>query len=527
MSMYDDSVLAHLVANRIGQDTKAPILTFEYEGEVEERTYAELYANANKLAAFFIDHGMEKGDRFGILLLNHPEVVEALVAASISGCVAVPIDPRTKGAKLAYMLNDSGCRGIICEDYNLEAVRQAALDSVDWCVQVGDNASEPTIDYRALMQADVENIAVRTESGNDPLQILYTSGTTGDPKGIVKPNVNYAQAQILGSSVFGIQDSDKLYTGLSLSHGNAQLMTLAPALTMGVPVVFSRKFTRSRLWDITRQFRCTMFNLLGGMTAAIYSLPPATNDGDNPIRRVISAGMPAAIWQDFAQRFDVELLEVYGSAEGGLFWNAGNGPAGSFGNLRENPLFEGRIVDEADNDCGPGQSGELIWRFRSGEAIEVLYLNNPEASAKKTRDGWFRTGDVVHADANGWLFFDYRKGGGIRHNGDFINPAFVEKVIAESGLVDDVFVYGVPAASGAPGEKDVVAAVVPREGYSLDSDELFSVCREGLESNFVPTYVQVVDEIPKTASEKPQERFLIEAFEKSPQRVFTEELSRV
>jgi crotonobetaine/carnitine-CoA ligase len=131
-------------------------------------------------------------------------------------------------------------------------------------------------------------------------------------------------------------------------------------------------------------------------------------------------------------------------------------------------------------------------------------------------------GDVVHQDADGWLYFDFRKGGGIRHNGEFVNPAFVEKVIAECAEVDDVFVYGVPARSGAPGERDVVAAVVPRPGAPFDPQTAFRACRARLEVALVPQYVQVVDAIPKTASEKPQERFLIGAFSAPPQRVFSE-----
>ena len=127
------------------------------------------------------------------------------------------------------------------------------------------------------------------------------------------------------------------------------------------------------------------------------------------------------------------------------------------------------------------------------------------------------------ADEQGWLFFSHRKGGGIRHNGDFVNPGFVEKVIAEHPQVSDVFVYGVEAASGAPGEKDVVAAIVPEEASEFSASAVFAACREGLESNFVPSYLQVVDEIPKTASEKPQERFLLEAFSANPEAVFTEE----
>ncbi|HJP37183.1 MAG TPA: ATP-dependent acyl-CoA ligase, partial [Gammaproteobacteria bacterium] len=111
---------------------------------------------------------------------------------------------------------------------------------------------------------------------------------------------------------------------------------------------------------------------------------------------------------------------------------------------------------------------------------------------------------------------------GIRHNGDFINPAFVEKELAEHPAIDDVFVYGVPSANGVPGEKDVVAAIVAADPASFDPKAVFAACRKHLESSFVPSYLQVVPEIPKTASEKPQERFLLEAFDKDADNVITE-----
>jgi crotonobetaine/carnitine-CoA ligase len=152
--------------------------------------------------------------------------------------------------------------------------------------------------------------------------------------------------------------------------------------------------------------------------------------------------------------------------------------------------------------------GEIVSRAASGAAPAVEYFRNPAASRAKTAGGWLRSGDMGHRDADGWLFFDHRKGGGIRHNGDFVHPGFVEKVIAEHPAVSDVFVYGVPAASGAPGEKDVVAAIAPARGAELDPGSVFAACRAGLEPNFVPSYLQIVDEIPKTASEKPQEHVL-------------------
>jgi crotonobetaine/carnitine-CoA ligase len=158
-----------------------------------------------------------------------------------------------------------------------------------------------------------------------------------------------------------------------------------------------------------------------------------------------------------------------------------------------------------------------------GSSPSVEYYDNPEASEKKTRGGWLRSGDIGHADEEGWLYFDYRKGGGIRHNGDFVNISFVEKAIAELPSVTDVFIYGVEAASGSPGEKDVVAAIVPTDSATFSPGGVFVECRRLLESNFVPSYLQVVDEIPKTASEKPQERFLLAQFAIDAANVHTED----
>jgi crotonobetaine/carnitine-CoA ligase len=221
----------------------------------------------------------------------------------------------------------------------------------------------------------------------------------------------------------------------------------------------------------------------------------------------------------------VKIFEFYGAMDGGgiAYKPVGQGPIGSFG--KPSPTIEMKILDGNGNECPAGVVGEICTRPVGGERPTVEYFGNPEASEKKVRGGWNHSGDMGHADEDGWLFFDYRVGGGIRHNGDFVNPGFVEKAIAELPEVEDVFVYGVPAASGAPGEKDVVAAIACVDGADTDTGPIFAACREKLEPNFVPSYLQVLDEIPKTASEKPQERLLLEAFDAIAANVHTERRS--
>ncbi|MDP7549197.1 MAG: AMP-binding protein [Alphaproteobacteria bacterium] len=533
MAERDLRVLADLIAMQAEAQPDLDVVTFEGGGRFDDeiRSYGDLWDNGNRVAAELIARGMAPGDRFALLMRNHPEFIDVMVGASISACVFVPIDPRSRGRKLAYTLTNSDCRGIICADYCLDQVVEirAQLPDLEW-ILVMDSEDGPGRQQVAGI-AGAETMACvydrpatavnnRLKSPFDPLEIVYTSGTTGDPKGVVFQNARYGNSILC--DIVPLEAGDRPYTGLSLTHGNAQMITLATSLSLGLRCVLSRRFTKSRLWDITRKYGCTAFNLLGGMTAAIYAEPERHDDGDNPVRFVMSAGMPATIWEKFERRFNLDVFEFYGAVEGGLAYKPiGVGPVGSFGKAPKG--LELKVVDEDGNDCPPGVLGELISRPRKGPAPEVEYFKNQDASAEKTEGGWLRSGDVGHADADGWLFFDYRKGGGIRHNGDFVNPGFVEQVIAEQPDVNDVFVYGIPAASGAPGEKDVVAAVVAAGGAAFDPHSVFAACRRELEANFVPGYLQVVEEIPKTASEKPLERFLLESFAIDAPNVHREE----
>jgi crotonobetaine/carnitine-CoA ligase len=536
MRERSEMILGDLVEIRAEQQPDLDVLTFEHlslDGGAtpdEVRSYADLFENGNRIAAELCRRGLGRGERFALMMRNHPAFVEAMIAASVTGTVFVPIDPRTKGEKLAYILRNAGCRGAICADYCLGEVVGADVPDLGWVLGLESGESPDALSLADASGVDslaevlskpAPTVDTRLEDDEDPLQIIYTSGTTGDPKGVVFANSRFGATSMIGY-LMGYQPEDRPYTGLSLTHGNAQAVTLGPALRMALRAVMSRRFTKSKLWDVCRAYGCTTFSLLGGMATAIYSEPARPDDAENPVRFVVSAGMPAPIWEPFEKRFGLRVFEWYGAVEGGAaFKPVGVGPVGSFG--KPPPGLEMKILDENDEECPPGVLGEICSRPAGGGPVSVEYHGNREASEKKTRGGWLRSGDMGHADEEGWLFFDYRKGGGIRHNGDFVNPGFVEKAIAEHPSVSDVFVYGVTAASGAPGEKDVVAAVVPVDRSGFSPAALFTACRESLEANFVPSYIQVVDQIPKTVSEKPQERFLLDRFDVDAPDVFTEE----
>jgi len=525
-------ILGHVIQMKAEASPDKKCLIFERNEKPDVHlTYGDLWLNTNKVAAMLKREGVEKGDKFAIMMRNHPEFLYSMTAGTLTGAISVPIDPRTKGKKLKYYLENSEAKILLITADMLSMIEEVIDDLpqvkavyVTYLPWEEMGSKYPTLNE--VLDGPEESVGNHLEDPTHPMEIIYTSGTTGDPKGVVCSNNRIAQYALLGQMVWQYQEDDVLYTGLSLTHGNAQAVTVVPGLVMERLTVLSERFTKSRLWDISRKFGCTTFSLLGGMASGIYSEPEKPDDGDNPVRFVISAGMPRAIWESFEKRFNLKILEWYAAVEGGFAYKpVGEGPTGSFGKPVPG-MLEMKIVDENDNECPPNVVGELVSRPPGGEKAEVEYYKNPDASKNKVRGGWLRSGDMAHTDEEGWFFFDYRKGGGIRHNGDFVHPDFVEKVVAEHPHVTEVAVYGVPAASGAPGEKDVVAAITPLDRSSLDLASIYDKCRKELESNFVPSYIQVLDDIPKTISEKPQERFLIELFENDKDSVFTEERAR-
>jgi len=498
------------------------------DGSEERLTVGDIYQNSNRLAGVLKDAGIGKGDTFLILMRNHPEFIYALAAATTIGAIAVPVDPRYKGDKLSYIIKDSGVKAAIVADEFLDNLKNAQAET--GAVKIAGVVYKPhhnvaiSDEHPALAELMEESSpepppGYIQHDASLPCQIIFTSGTTGDPKGVVLKADRIFIYGLLGSAVWNYQPDDVLYTGLSLTHGNAQAVTAFPALAKDIPAVISEKFTKSRIWDICRKYGCTTFSLLGGMMSGIYNEPEKPDDADNPVKRVISAGTPRAIWEDFERRFGVKIHEWYAAVEGGLAHNPpGFAPVGSFGKPIEF-MMEMKVVDENDNECPPGVPGELVSRMKQGKT-EVIYHGNEKASEEKTRGGWLRSGDMCHTDEEGNFYFDFRKGTELRRHGDFIQPDYVEKVIGEHPDVSEVCVYGIPSAGGAPGESDLVAAVTLFPGKELDLASIKEACKKGLEPNSIPSWLQVVNEMPKSASEKILDRELKNLFSPDADNVY-------
>jgi crotonobetaine/carnitine-CoA ligase len=529
--MAPEKAKAHLA---YGLERKAEIMpdfkviTFENGLQPDEiLTYESIVQKGRKLALELSNKGIRKGDVFALVMRNHPEFVYSMYAASALGAILLPVDPRTKGERLEYILKDSKAKGIIFSDECMGDVNKV-MENIENLKVMGvsykknlrfqEQNEHPNLSH-ILEGPNVDPVNNMNEDVNIPLEIIYTSGTTGEPKGVVVKGNRLVLYPLIAQYVFQYSSDDRLYTGLSLSHGNAQAVTLIPSLLLSIPSVISQKFTKSRIWDICRQYKCTSFSLLGGMMMGIYSEAERSDDTDNPVRLVLSAGTPHPIWENFEKRFNVLIHEWYGAAEGGFCHKPpGIGPVGSFGKPLDGT--EVKIVREDDTECNPGEIGEFITRT-SGQKTEVVYFGKKEASKEKTRGGWLRSGDMCHMDEAGWLFFDFRKGGGLRRAGDFIMPEHVEAVISKHPDVSDICVFGISASSGAPGESDIVAAVVPMNDNKIDPKSIFQMCKENLGGSAVPSYIQIVNKIPKTISEKNLDRILKEEFTKNASNVYS------
>ena len=513
------------IQKKAGDDPELPILTFENQGLADEVvTYGELVQKGNQLAGLLKYQGIGPGDVFATVMENRPEVIISLYAALATGAVLMPLDPKSNWEKLVYLLRHGQAKGVLFSS--------AVSENMDKVLSVLPGIKVLGITYlqnhRRVRKNDLQVILEAFKGAEIPPErkwadnyamILYTSGTTGIPKGVkIRASRLYDYAAI-AADIFKYLPKDRLYTGLPFTHGNAYSITIIPALFFGIPAVISRNIDIRRIWDICRRYECTIFSLLGGMAAEVHARPKHPDDAFNPVRKVISAGMPRNIWRAFEDRFNVVIHEWYGTLEGGFAHNPpGVGPVGSFGKP-EGAYVEMKVEGKGGKPCEADEIGELMFRFRN-QKNDFEYQSIPQADGNINENGWSRTGDMVHRDSDGWYFFDYRKDQDLRRYGEFIAAREVEGVLLAHPEVKEACVYGIAASSGAPGEHDLVAAIIPKTDITPDVSGIAAFCAAKLSAAAVPSYIQLVDAIPKTRTDKVVRRLLIEAFEAESPSVY-------
>ncbi len=489
--------MADLIESRAKTQGDEPYIF--YEDQVI--TFADYDRGTCRAANGLAAQGAKPGDGVAILMGNCPEYLYLFYGLPRGGFYSVPINVALKGDGLRYILTNSDVKYLIVDD--MLYPRFAELESPVGAIEkvfvrrtTGESLPKGTVDLATLLDASSEKPAHRPEP-DAITYLMYTSGTTGFPKGVVNRNRSGNIQGFLMLSSMLVKPDDILYTCLPLFHANALILTSGFAMCGGRPFALEKRFSASKFWEPIRRYGVTQFNALGAMIPILMKQPEKPDDADNPVRLVNSAACPANLWRKFEERFGVTIWEAYGAVDGGglMIFNFGNAPVGSCG--KPAPGTEWKIVDDNDNEVPQGEAGELIHLARESEGRGVEYYKNPEASAKKVAGGWVRSGDLFYADADGNLFFVDRKTDSMRRRGENISSWEVENTIEKHPDVAECAAFGVPSELG---EDDVMIWVKPKEGAELDLKDLMRHCAENMAYFMVPRYVDIVDDIPRTGT---------------------------
>lgn len=477
----------------------------------EERslTYAQVDERTTELARGLVAAGLRSGEAVALLLDNCLEFVVAWFAVLKAGAVVAPISTQLIGEGLAY--NVRACQpAVVIGHAPLLARVEAFPDGVRAVYVVGHgvaHATDPRV--RPLPTAGSPDGAAAGSAVElpeigpaAPCQVMFTSGTTGHPKGVLRfTDIELRKAALAEPS--GLTDRDILYCPVPLHHGLG-LNWVQMALWAGASVAIVDRFTVRGFRDDIDRYAATAMPHVGTMVSALMSSPARADDAASTLRVSFGVGVPAHLWVPFEQRFGLSVVEFYGSTETGLImFNPPGGVPGSVG--RVVPGVEIRLVDAAGRRVPAGTPAELHVR-RSGQRGMPAYLGHGPAPAEASNpDGWFRTGDLLRRGDDGYYFYVGRSKATIRRRGENIIPEDIERVVDQHpGVAESAAV----AAPSELGEDDVRLFVVARQQSALLAGDLQSWLRDRLPRFMQPRYIEFIDQMPRTATHKLQRDLL-------------------
>ena len=475
-------------------------------------TYSELEAMTNRYANGFTAHGIGHGDHVAVMLPNCPEFFGVVWGLGKIGAVAVPLNTAAKGDMLRYFIDQSDATCVVVDDEwvdrvsaiaaQLPKVRSYVYRGPKPAVECGvGSTAAPVRTLGDLESADASRPPLERVGHDDLHLIMYTSGTTGPSKGVMCP---HSQGQAVGRALafdFGYQPDDVLYTCLPLFHGNAIWYTCYAALWADAAIALVPRFSASRFWDEIRDSGATQFNTLGAMTNIIWKLPPGPHERATKLRLCMTVPVPKEIYAEMQARYGITLTSVYAMTENFAMarFTPDDPPekAGSAGSTRG--ACELRIVDDEQCDLPAGEVGEIWMRPLIPGAMMKGYYKMPVETAREFVDGWFRTGDRGYLDADGYLYFVDRKKEAIRRRGENISAYEVELILSRHPSILEV--AAIPVASEMS-EDDVMVYVVTKPGESLTHAEVVHFSAAHMSYFMVPRFVDFIEVLPKTASEK-------------------------
>ncbi|MGW0159675.1 long-chain-fatty-acid--CoA ligase FadD17 [Mycobacterium sp. NPDC003323] len=427
----------------------------------------------------------------GVLLGNTTFFSTVLVAAGLSGIVPVGLNPTRRGAALAADAVRADCQFVLADSDAAvpDGIETIDVESAAWATELAAQRDTP------VNFADV--------SGDDLFMLIFTSGTSGEPKAVRVTHDKVAFPGRMLAERFGLGPADTCYLSMPLFHSNAIMAGWSVATAAGASIALRRKFSASQFIPDVRRYGATYANYVGKPLSYVLATPEQPGDSDNPLKFLYgNEGAPRDL-QRFAARFDVRVVDGFGSTEGGVaIARTPDTPDGSLGPLTD----EVAIVDvETGDPCPPGVVGEIV--NPTGPGWFRGYYNCPEAESERMAGGVYHSGDLAYRDEDGYIYFAGRLGDWMRVDGENLGTAPIERILLRHDDIAEVAVYPIP--DPAVGDR-VMAALVLAPGKQFDAERFRTFLAEqpDLGTKQWPSFVRIATTLPRTETFKVLKREL-------------------
>lgn len=466
-------------------------------------TYAQLDEKVNQLASGIAKMGIEKGDRLALFMPNIPEFIMIYFAAQKLGAIVVALNVLLVKNEVQYILSDCGARIIFAGKDQVEQVPMDEVESLEHLILVEGDANDSR-HFSRILDKSVHTLKALDMDAHDPAAILYTSGTTGFPKGATLTHQNVLSN--ISATIYHaeIKEKDILHLFLPLFHCFGQNFIMNSSVKRGATLVMHKRFEPGPVVEAVKKHKVTMFFAVP--TIYIYLLNMKDEDLDlSSIRYFFTAAasMPPEVADSWQAKYKMPIHDGYGLTECSPFSSYNHDfkhKPGSIGHPVMN--CEMKIIDEVGNPVAPGEWGEICIK---GPNVMKGYWNKPEATAKTIVDGWLLTGDVGTQDEDGDYFIVDRVKDMINSAGNNIYPTEIENHLYSHPSILEVAVFGMH--DDVKGEC-VKAAIVLQPGTTLEPEDIIAFCRTKMAKYKVPQQIQFVDELPKSPTGKILKRVL-------------------
>ncbi|HEV2546857.1 MAG TPA: AMP-binding protein [Stellaceae bacterium] len=457
-------------------------------------SFGDLGRKADSFAAGLRRRGIVRGDRVAAMLRNSAAAIATILGLARAGVVWVPVNVQQRGPGLKYIIEHSEPRLIVADADLVGTIRDCGTALEDVGIITHREGAGEELDR--LLETDArfdEGIPPPTAS----LAICYTSGTTGNPKGVL---LSHAMLRFAGEGVALVsaaRENDVFLMWEPLYHiGGMQLLVLP--LIRNITIAMVDRFSAGRFWHDARAYGASHIHYLGGILQILLKQPPNAFDRAHGVRIAWGGGCPKDVWRPFEERFGVQIRECYGMTEASSITTFNDsGLVGSVG--RPVPWFSLELRNERDQLVHAGERGEIVVRARSDSALFVGYFRDPEATAKAIRGAMLYTGDLGVLDSEGNLTFLGRMTDSVRCKGENVSAWEVERVVVEHPAVEDCAIIGVAAEVG---EQEMKLFVKPKSGEEVDPPVLSAWLGRRLAPYQNPRYIAVVSEFERTPSQR-------------------------